>query len=218
MIEEKEVRQIMRLADMKIREYLDTLKSNAPAPGGGTASAIAGAQGAALVLMVCELTIGKEKFQEYEELCSGVSSSMEEIFLQLIDCIDEDTEAFNKVAAAFKLPKDTDEEREARSEAIAEATVGATEVPFKIMKLGLEGIRLAQQMVGKSNPNASSDIGVGALNLKACVLGAWLNVKINLPGINDENLRKDFEGQGEKMVAEATEIADECYRKVLSEL
>lgn len=208
----------MELADMDLREYLDMLKSKAPAPGGGAAAAISGAQGAALVLMVCELTIGKEKFRDYEKNCKAVAKNMEKIYSDLLICADEDTAAFNKVAEAFKMPKETEVEKSNRSKAVGNAIIEATEIPFKIMKLGVEGLRLTEKILGKSNTNASSDIGAGALNLKASVLSAWLNVKINLPSIKDDSLRKVFKEQGEKIVFETISLAEKCYKGVMDEL
>ena len=159
----------MKLIEMNLRDYLDVLKSEAPAPGGGSVSALSGAQGAALVSMVCELTIPKERYAEFKELCQSVREEILEIYERLTLSIDEDTEAFSKVSAAMKLPKESDEEKAVRSQAIQEATVTATEVPYKVMELCLAGLETTARIVGRSNPNAASDLGVAALNLLAGV-------------------------------------------------
>lgn len=208
----------MKLVEMEIKEYLEVLKSNAPAPGGGSVSALAGAQGMALILMVIDLTLGKEKYKEHEELCLSVKEKALPIYKALLEGIDEDTEAFNLVAAAFKMPKETDEEKATRKEAIAKATIKATEVPFDTMKLGHEGLKLIEGLVGKSNPNALSDLGVAAINLNTCIEGAWLNVLINLPGIKDEKLTLQFRENGEKIYNEGCKLAREIYENVKESL
>ena len=202
---------------MTVKDYLDLLKSDAPAPGGGSVSALSAAQGVGLVAMVADLTIGREKYAEYEEVCKAAKEEALKLYSELVAGIDKDTEAFNKVSAAYKLPKNTDEEKAARSAAIREANVGATEVPFETVKLCLAGLKVTETMVGKSNPNAASDLGVAALNLMAGIRGAWLNVKINLPGIKDEALKAKFE-TGEAMVDEAYVISKSIYEEVLASL
>ena len=207
----------MKLVDMTVKDYLDLLKSDAPAPGGGSVSALSAAQGVGLVAMVADLTIGREKYAEYEEVCKVAKEEALKLYSAFIEGIDKDTEAFNKVSAAYKLPKNTDEEKAARSAAIREANVGATEVPFETVKLCLDGLKITETMVGKSNPNAASDLGVAALNLLSGIRGAWLNVKINLPGIKDEALKAKFE-TGEAMVDEAYVISKRIYEEVLASL
>ena len=139
------------------------------------------------------------------------------LYEALVAAIDEDTEAFNKVSAAYKMPKDTDEQKAARSAAIRKANVGATQVPYETIKLCLAGLKVTETMVGKSNPNAASDLGVAALNLMAGIRGAWLNVKINLPGIKDEAAKAQFE-KGAEMVDEAYVLASRIYEEVLTSL
>ena len=207
----------MKLVDMTVKDYLDLLKSDAPAPGGGSVSALSAAQGVGLVAMVADLTIGREKYAEYEEVCKAAKEEALKLYSAFIEGIDKDTEAFNKVSAAYKLPKNTDEEKAARSAAIREANVGATEVPFETVKLCLDGLKITETMVGKSNPNAASDLGVAALTLLSGIRGAWLNVKINLPGIKNEALKSKFE-TGEAMVDEAYVISKRIYEEVLASL
>lgn len=203
---------------MKITEFLDVLKSDAPAPGGGSASALSGAQGCALLMMVADLTLGKEKYRDFEEICLQAKKKGQSLYEELRASVDRDTEAFNLISAAFKLPKDTDEEKAVRRAAIADGTLTATEVPFNTMKLGFEALKLVESLIGKSNPNCSSDLGVGALHLKACIEGSWLNVKINLPGVKNEEKAAYFEKEGRSMYEASEKIAAECIDKVLKAL
>ena len=204
----------MKLIDLKLNEYLDILLSDAPAPGGGSVSALAGAQGAALMAMVADLTLAKEKYAQDHEICRKAREGAEALYAKLADAVDKDTEAFNLVAAAFKMPKDTEGEKAARRKAIADGTLESTKVPFGVMELAAEGLRIAETMTGHSNPNAASDLGVGVLNLMACMKGAWLNVKINLPGVKDEALAAGYEAKGRAMLAEGEEIARRLFQEI----
>ncbi len=208
----------MKLIDMQVNEYLEVLKSDAPAPGGGSVSALAGAQGVGLFMMVADLTLGKEKYADYQEVCREAKEKGMALYEELVEAVDKDTEAFNLVAAAFKMPKETDEEKAARKKAIADGTLVSTQVPFRTMELGYEGLCLAQTMIGKSNPNAASDLGVAILNLTACIKGAWLNVKINLPGVKDEEKAAYYAEEGQKMYDAADAVAHDLYNRVAESL
>ena len=204
----------MKLIDLKLNEYLDILLSDAPAPGGGSVSALAGAQGAALLSMVCDLTTSKEKFAELHGFCREIRKSTGELYEGFAKAIDEDTDAYNLVAAAFRMPKETDEEKAARKQAIADGTLEATRVPFRVMEMASEGLALAEKLQGHYNSNCDSDYGVGVLNLMTCMRGAWLNVKINLPGVKDEVLATEYREKGEKMLAEGEVIARRIYAEI----
>ena len=208
----------MKLVEMTVNTYLDVLKSDAPAPGGGSVSALSGAQGIGLALMVCDLTLGKEKYADYQAVCEEAKEKGISVYIRLVEAIDKDTEAFNLVSAAFKMPKETDEEKAARKQAIADGTLVATQVPFETMEIAFEGLKIVETLEGKSNPNASSDLGVAALNLMSAIRGAWLNVKINLPGVKDEEAAKAFVEKGEAIIAEAEKLAAPIYERVLASL
>ncbi|MBR3755655.1 MAG: cyclodeaminase/cyclohydrolase family protein [Firmicutes bacterium] len=208
----------MKLIDMQVKDYLELLKSDAPAPGGGSVSALAGAQGVGLFMMVADLTLGKEKYADYQEICAQAKEKGMALYEELVESIDKDTDAFNLIAAAFKMPKETDEEKAARRKAIADGTLVATQVPFRTMQLGYEGLMIAKEMIGKSNPNAASDLGVAILNLTACIKGAWLNVLINLPGVKDEEKAAYYNAEGKKMYDEADAIASGLYEDVAASL
>ena len=205
--------RIMKLVDMTVTGYLEDLMSNSPAPGGGSVSALSGAQGAALAIMVADLTIGREKFAEFEDVCKETKEEMLKIYEELKAGVDLDTDAFMKVANAYKLPKETDEEKALRSKEIREANVGATEVPFHTVELSLKGLKLMKNMAGKYNPNCDSDFGVAAISFMVGCYGAWLNVKINLSGVKDEELKEKF-SKAYDMMKEAETICNELYFNV----
>lgn len=173
------------LVDMNMTDYLDLLASDAPAPGGGSASALCGAQGIALVSMVAGLTVGRKKYAAEEANCREVIAECAALSGAMRAQIDLDTQAYEAVSAAYKLPKNTDEERAARNDAITKAMLCATETPAQTMALAERGVILASALVGHSNVNAASDLAVAILNLSACCEGAWMNVRINLPGIRE---------------------------------
>ena len=208
----------MKLIDLKLDEYLDVLISDEPAPGGGSVSALACAQGAALVSMVCDLTIMKKKYADDHELCGEIKAEAEVLYRDLKAAIDKDTDAYNLVAAAFKMPKETDEEKAARKKAIADGTLEATKVPLSVMKMGMEGLKLADRLYGHFNKNCASDLGVGILNFMAGIRGAWMNVKINLPGVKDEAFAAEAEAEGRKILEEGNEIAHRLYHAIEEEL
>lgn len=208
----------MKLIDLKLDEYLDILISDEPAPGGGSVSALACAQGAALISMVCDLTTAKKKYADDHELCRQIKEEAVRLYGDLKAAIDKDTDAYNLVAAAFKMPKETDEEKAARKKAIADGTLEATKVPLSVMQMGMETMKLADKLYGHFNKNCASDLGVGVINLLTGIRGAWMNVKINLPGVKDEAFAAEAEAEGRKILAEGEEIADRLYKAIEEEL
>lgn len=183
------------LIDSRITEYLGVLKSEAPAPGGGAVAALTGAQGAALIMMVANLTIGKKKYEEFEELNISVREEADEVLAKLMCGVDEDKDAFEVVSAAYAMPKATDEEKAARKAAIAEASLGAAMAPLNALRAALRGLELTISLVGKSNKNLISDLYVAALNLNACIQAAKLNVLANTPYIVDRELAESMEAE-----------------------
>ena len=165
---------------MSIEEYLGRLGSAEPTPGGGAAAALMSAQGAALVMMVANLTIGKAEYAEFDELNRDILGEAEVLLGSLTDGIENDAEAFGKVTAAYAMPK-TDEEK--RSAEIASASVLAAEAPLVVMEDTLAALRLAATLKGRSNKNLESDIYVAANCLYAGIKSAKLNVDANLPAI-----------------------------------
>ena len=208
----------MKLADLKVTEFIDLLASDAPAPGGGSAAALEGAIGAALTAMVCGLTKGKKKFAEFNDL--AVEAEVKALALKdrFVDVMDRDTEAFNVVSAAFGMPKETDEEKAARTAAIQKGLEGCTATPFEMMEIAVETLELTDSILGKSNDSAASDLGVSALSLRAAIQGAWLNVLINIGSLKNKELAEDYRVKGEALLAKALPLADKIYAEVVTML
>ncbi|MDP4109275.1 MAG: cyclodeaminase/cyclohydrolase family protein [Bacillota bacterium] len=206
------------LMDKSLKDFNSLLKSSEPAPGGGSAAALSGMLGAALTMMVFNLSVNKKA---YEALDNKIKQDMAENFEAIVAlnsdlaCLaDEDTKAFNKFMEAMKLPKETDEQKKLREEALQKAGRYALEVPLATAEKCLRILK-NQAAIGKyGNKNAVSDIGVGALMALAGLEGAVLNVKINLPGIKDESLKKQTERLIEAYTREGAGLKDEIMRIV----
>ncbi|WP_455012362.1 cyclodeaminase/cyclohydrolase family protein [Mogibacterium timidum] len=196
-----------KLVNTEISEYIEVLSSEAPAPGGGAVAALTAAQGAALIMMVANLTIGKKKYAEYEELNIGARDEARTYLEQLMRGVDEDKEAFEQVSKAYSMAKQTDSEKAARREAIAIASVGAADAPLKLMRAGVCALRLAADMIGKSNANLVSDLYVAALNLNAGVQAASYNVAANIPYIADRELAASWGAEAGELAGAAAELA-----------
>ena len=204
----------MKLVERTLTGFTELLASDAPAPGGGSTAALEGALGAALIHMVGALTTGKAKYAEHQPLLDELLAKSEDISRRFIEVIDKDTEAFNSVTAVFAMPKGTDEEKAARQKAMQEALKTCTKTPHSMMTLALEALELAGKAAGKTNPNAASDFGVAALSLKAATQGAWLNILINIGGIEDQAFAAKYRGEGEAILAKALPLADRLYQEV----
>jgi formiminotetrahydrofolate cyclodeaminase/predicted GIY-YIG superfamily endonuclease len=178
-------RPVSKLIDLRVNEYLDALASAAPTPGGGSASALAAAMGAAMVAMACNLTVGREKFAAVEEELRGVLARAGELQAVLVAAVDDDTEAYDVVSAAYKLPKATPEEKAARTAAIQQGLQGASDVPLRVAQAAAEVLALTKVAQAKANPNVASDAYVAELLARAGRDGAIANVEINLGSITD---------------------------------
>ena len=180
-------KQTKRLTDMTLTNFANETARESPAPGGGSVSAYMGALGAALGTMVANLSSHKPG---WDDRCAEFSNHAENgmaIEQELLHLVDEDTEAFNKIMAAFGMPKASEEDKRLRAEAIEKATLFAAQVPLQTMKAAMKVFSLCKAMVETGNPNSVSDAGVGALAARAAVLGAGLNVKINAASLEDKN-------------------------------
>jgi glutamate formiminotransferase/formiminotetrahydrofolate cyclodeaminase len=186
-----------KLIDMNLVAFANETASESPAPGGGSISAYVGALGISLATMVANLSSHKKGWDDQWEYFSNYAQIGQAIKDELLKLVDEDTHAFNKIMDAFGLPKNSDEEKQARTQAIQDATLYATQVPLKTMQVCFSGYEIAQAMVEKGNPNSVTDAGVGALCIRTAIYGAYLNVKINASGLKDKVI-------AEKLVAEAT--------------
>ena len=197
---EDDAAEAKKLVNLSVKEFADETSRESPAPGGGTISAYMGALGAALGTMVANLSSHKRGWDDRWAEFSAWADKGQVLMKELLHLVDEDTEAFNQIMAAFSLPKGTDEEKAARSAAIQKATLYATQVPLKTMKASLRAFDICKAMAEEGNPASVSDAGVGALAARAAVLGACLNVKINASSLKDRE-------QADALVAEANELA-----------
>jgi len=174
-----------QLVDMSLTEFTDETASESPAPGGGSVSAYMGAMGVALGTMVANLSSHKRGWDDrWEEFSNWAEKGMQ-YQNELVRLVDEDTNAFNKIMDAFGLPKKTEKEKELRKQAIEEATKNAILIPFRVMEVSYKALELIKAMAEIGNPNSVSDAGVGALAIRSCVKGAFLNVKINSGDLED---------------------------------
>lgn len=186
-----------------MQHFLDKLSSKSPEPGGGSAAALVGAEAAALVGMVCYLTLGKEKYADVQAEMEDLRDKSEAARADMQRLLQEDTEAFAAASAAYKLPKETDEQKDVRATAIQAGLKKATEVPFAIGEKALEIARLSLVAAEKGNKGAVSDAGVAVLFAEAALQAAALNVRINLVSIKDPAYVNDKWNKMQKMVDEA---------------
>jgi formiminotetrahydrofolate cyclodeaminase len=174
------------LADQPIRQFLDALASDAPTPGGGGAAALCGALGAALVAMTANLTIGRKQYAPVEDEMRTLVARSDQLRAQLTSLIDEDAAAFDRVSAAYKLPRATDGEKQARSDAIQAALKAASDPPLRLVEAARAVLELSVPAAERGNANLVSDAGVAAHLAFAAMQGARLNVEINLRSIRDD--------------------------------
>lgn len=203
------------LNELTINEFAGALGSGEPTPGGGAAAALESALGAALIMMVANHTIGKPKYAEFEELNKDVLAEAETIRGRLLEGVDNDAEAFGKVSATYGMPRETDEEKAARTAAIATASVEAAEAPLAVMEDSAAALRLAGCMLGRSNANLKSDIYVAALSLQTGLKSASYNVDANLPAIEkaDADLAASMREREAELISEADRLVAEIIGK-----
>ncbi|WP_302356070.1 glutamate formimidoyltransferase [uncultured Alistipes sp.] len=201
--------QKKRLIDFTCKGFAAETASESPAPGGGSISAYMGALGAALGTMVANLSSHKAGWDDRWEEFSDWADRGQALLAELLHLVDEDTEAFNRIMAVFAMPKSTDEEKAARSAALQEATLYATEVPLRTMKAAVRVFPLVRAMAETGNPNSVSDAGVGALAARSAVLGACLNVKINAAGLKDRERAGALVAEAESIAADAVRLETE---------
>ncbi|MGH8515580.1 MAG: methenyltetrahydrofolate cyclohydrolase [Gammaproteobacteria bacterium] len=206
------------IKDKPIQEFLDELASKASTPGGGSAAAIMGAMGAALVSMVCNLTIGKEKYAGVEGEMKEVLSRAEALREQMTDMIRQDVAVFDQVMGAYGMAKDTEEQKIARSEAIQKALQAATDVPLACARTSVEVIGLSRAAAEKGNLNVVSDAGVAVVAAYAALRSAALNVYINIGNIKDQGFAAGRRIELERLLQGADSEAEAVYVLVKSKL
>lgn len=212
----------MKLIDIEVKEFLNEIDKGTPTPGGGSVSALASAIAASLTRMVGHLTVGKKKFNnlndENKDRFTKALSELKGLKDQLTKLVDQDTEAYNLVMSAYRMAKFTDEEKETRKHAIQKATLGAIEVPYQVALLSKQAMLLLPIIKQFGNKNCLSDLGVSMLMLKSGALGALMNVKINLSGLQSEKEVMFYSNELETMKNEVSTIANKFVETVFSEL
>jgi glutamate formiminotransferase/formiminotetrahydrofolate cyclodeaminase len=202
------------LLNMNLRSFANETAADSPAPGGGSISAYVGALGASLGTMVANLSAGKRGWDDRLEEFSAWAEKGQQLKDALLRLVDEDTRAFNQIMAAFRLPKESPEEKVARKKAVQDAIRYAIETPLRTMELALASFNLCEVMVKTGNPNSVTDAGVGALCARAAVLGAWMNVKINTQSLDDKNLAAEFLQKAESIAKEADKLEKKIVKLV----
>lgn len=187
-------------------EFLDDVSSGSPVPGGGSVSAITGALGTSLVSMVLNLTTSSKKYEEFHQIANDTQIEVSRISERLKKLVVEDAEAFEKVMAAYKMAKNTEEEKAERKRALEEATKQAIAVPLETGKQCIEGLSIINKIIEKTNKNAISDLGVANLLLKAACEGAIYNIYINLNSLSDPSYTDEVKKVVEKMIGRKDEI------------
>ncbi len=207
-----------QLRKMSITAFADELSSDSPAPGGGSVAALSGAMSASLSSMVASLTFGRKGFEQVNGVMEELACRAQKLKDNFLQAIDDDTNAFNKIAAAQRLPKDSDEKKKVRDKAMRAAQQEATLVPLKVLKFSLEAIELAEIVAEKGNPNTLSDAGVAALNARAAGDAALYNVLINLPGIADPEFVADVKSRATQMGDILRQRCQKLHEQVLKQL
>ena len=202
------------LVQLSVEDFNRELGSNSPAPGGGSVAALSGALGAELISMVCKLSIGKKGYEAFDgELNEGLRKT-EAFSKSLLKRIDLDTDAFKDVMAAFKMPKEPEEAKKARTDAIQRGYKEAVQSPLGIARECLDVLRVAKTLLGKSNANALSDLGVASLQAHAGLEGAIMNVKINIPSIKDEKFVAETSSEISTLLEEGRAAKENIYKYV----
>jgi formiminotetrahydrofolate cyclodeaminase len=203
-----------RFRDLTVDQFVQALASGEPVPGGGSAAAVAGSLGAALVAMVASLSEGRPKYAEHAALLAEGKAAGQELAGRLLDLADEDAEAYAGFGVAMKMKRDTDEEKDARASAIREAAHAASQAPFRTVQACLEVAAMAEALAGRSNRNASSDLEVAGLMAVAASHAAAANVYVNLPAIGDEEAAQELLARTEALTDEIDRLADRAREVV----
>ena len=193
------------LAELTLQQFIDKVISNDPVPGGGSVSALNGALAASLSAMVANLTVGRKKYAEVNDLMQELASLLETAARRLLADVDRDSEAYDRVFSAFKLPKDTDEQKAVRSEAIQRETKYAAQVPMEVARAVHDILPHIATVAQRGNSNAVTDACVAMMCARTAVLGALLNVKINLSSIKDEAFVKAMAEEAARLEIETME-------------
>jgi len=200
--------------DEPMKKYLDETASGAPTPGGGSVASLAGALGAALTSMVCNFTVGKEKYKDVEAEVAQILSEAEDLRAKLLDLMVEDTQVYSEVSNAYGMPRGTAEEKEARTEAIQKALRLAMQAPLETAFCCHKILKLNEPLLNKGNQNLISDVGVAVLLAESALRSAILNVEINLSYIKDDEFCNNTREKLSSIIAESSELKSKIYDKV----
>ena len=215
---EAQTKNDKQLVDLTVKGFAEETSRESPAPGGGTIAAYMGALGAALGTMVANLSSHKPGWDERWDEFGKWAEKGQSLMTELLHLVDEDTQAFNRIMEAFGMPKKTEEEKAERTKAIQAATLYATEVPLHTMKASFEAFGICRAMAEIGNPNSVSDAGVGALAVRAAVLGAGMNVKINASSLADREVAERLIGEANDLIARANNEEKEIVAIVEAKL
>ena len=203
---------------MTIQEFLDVLSSKEPVPGGGGASALAGALGNALGQMVANLTIGKKKYAQVEDEIKELAERMKGIQGQFTALADQDAKVFAPLAKCYSLPSGTEEEKAYKAEVMEARLLDASLVPMEIMEKASEMLEIMDILADKGSRMAVSDVGVGVQFIRTALLGAVMNVYINTKSMKNREKAEEMNEKAERLIKAGTEVADRIYQKVLEQL
>jgi formiminotetrahydrofolate cyclodeaminase len=207
-----------KLTEKSIESFLTELTSSAPAPGGGSVAALSGALGAALISMVSNLTIGKEKYASVQDEINALLHNSEKLRVSLTALLEQDVEAYTRLSQIMKMPRETEEQKNTRTEAMQKALKDASNVPMRIAETCVELMDLCRPAAEKGNINAVSDVGVGILMAEAGLRSAALNVLINLGMIKDETFVSESRKKLDKLLNGKPALRDEIYELVVNKL
>jgi len=206
------------LRDLTVADFVDELSRESPAPGGGSVAALCAALSVALTSMVANLTFGKKGFEASWPLMNDLANQAQKLKAEFIAAIDEDTEAFNRIGAARKLPKDTDDNKRLRDQAIEQANKDATMVPLLVLEKTVKAIEIAEIVAAKGNPNTLSDAGVAGLTARAAADGALYNVLINLQGLSDQTFTAEIRQRALTAAEQVRRKAEMLHAETVSRL
>lgn len=208
----------MNLMEHRLTSFVELLSSKEPAPGGGGAAALTAAQGCALAAMVCNLTIGKKKYQEYETDLQRILREAKQLQERLLEMIEEDKVNFLPLSKAYGIKAETEEEKQEKAKVMEEALKVACKVPIEIVEKSWQGIRLHEELLNKGSKLAISDVGVGVEFLRAALISGKMNVRINTGMMTDEHYRKEVEERIDRLTDQGIRIADEVSALVMQRL
>lgn len=204
----------MKFVEHNLTEFTNATFSKSPTPGGGGVSALASSLGASLGGMVLNLTFGKKKYAEYEEEHLLIIKELEELKDDFLELVDKDSDSFIPLAAAYKMPTETQEQRDEKHRVLQEATKNACQTPVEIVKKSHRAIHLLDKLLGKTAVLAVSDIAVGMILLRAGLVGGWMNVLTNLSSIDDEEYKEDIRSSLERLIYDGTKVCDRVCANV----